>query len=51
MFLSRFLIAIVILVIAWALDLFAFHLAGSLIHVLLIVAVILLIVHFMRGRP
>jgi hypothetical protein len=28
-----------------------FHVAGSLIHVLLVVAVISLIVHFVRGRP
>jgi hypothetical protein len=28
----------------------AFHVAGGLIHLLLIVAVISLIVHFVRGR-
>jgi Family of unknown function (DUF5670) len=27
------------------------HMIGGLIHVLLVVAVILLIVHFLRGRP
>jgi hypothetical protein len=51
MFLSRFLIAFVVLFVVWALDLFVLHLAGGLIHVLLAVAVILLIVHFLRGRP
>ena len=51
MFLSRFLIAIVVLLVIWALDLFVFHLAGGLIHVLLVVAIVLLAVHFMRGRP
>jgi len=51
MYLSRFLIAIVVLFVAWALDLFVFHVAGGLIHVLLVVAVILLVVHFLRGRP
>ena len=51
MFLSRFLIAIVVLLVVWALDLFVFHLAGGLIHVLLVVAIVLLAVHFMRGRP
>jgi uncharacterized protein DUF5670 len=50
-FLSRFLIAIVVLLVAWALDLFVLHLAGGLIHVLLVVAVVLLVVHFVRGRP
>jgi F0F1-type ATP synthase assembly protein I len=49
--LSRFLIAFVVLLVVWALDSFVFHLAGGLIHVLLAVAVILLIAHFLRGRP
>ena len=51
MYLSRFLIAIVVLVVLWALDRFVLHLAGGLIHILLVVAVILLVVHFLRGRP
>lgn len=51
MFKSNFLIVFVVLVVLWALDLFALHLLGGLIHVLLVVAVILLIVHFLRGRP
>jgi F0F1-type ATP synthase assembly protein I len=51
MYLSRFLIAFVVLLVVWALDSFVFHLAGGLIHVLLAVAVILLIAHFLRGRP
>lgn len=51
MFKSNFLIVFVVLVVLWALDLFVLHAAGGLIHVLLVVAVILLIVHFLRGRP
>ena len=51
MFKSNFLIVFVALVVLWALDLFAFGLLGGLVHVLLVVAVILLIVHFLRGRP
>ena len=51
MFRSNFLIVFVVLVVLWALDLFVLHLTGGLIHVVLIVAVILLIVHFLRGRP
>jgi hypothetical protein len=50
-FLSRFLIAFVVLFVLWVLDLFVLHLTGALVHVLLVVAVILLIVHFLRGRP
>jgi uncharacterized protein DUF5670 len=35
---------------AWALGWFVFHAAGGL-HILLVVAIITLIVHFARGRP
>jgi hypothetical protein len=48
---SRFLVAFVVLLVAWALDLFVLHLTGGLIYIVLVVAVILLIVHFLRGRP
>jgi len=40
---------LVILFIAWALGLFAFH-AGGLIHVLLVIALIVLIVRMLQGR-
>ena len=46
MFLGLF----VILVILWLMGFFAFHVAGGLIHLLLIIAVISLVVHFFRGR-
>jgi hypothetical protein len=45
-----FLILFIVLLVAWLLGFLAFHIAGSLIHLLLIVAVVSLIVHFMRGR-
>jgi hypothetical protein len=51
MFLSSFLIASIVLLVAWILGGFVFHVAGGLIHILLIVAIISLIVHFVRGRP
>jgi uncharacterized protein DUF5670 len=51
MFSSLFLIAFIVLIVAWALGWFVFHVAGGLIHILLVVAVITLIVHFARGRP
>jgi F0F1-type ATP synthase assembly protein I len=51
MFKSNFLIAFVVLFVLWALDLFVLHIGGGLIHVLLVVAVIMVIVHFLRGRP
>lgn len=40
---------LIILVVLWALGLFAFH-AGGLIHVLLVIAVIVLIVRLLQGR-
>jgi len=51
MFSSLFLVAFIVLIVAWALGWFAFHAAGGLIPLLLVVAVIFLIVHFVRGRP
>ena len=45
-----FLILFVVLLVAWLLGWFTFHVAGALIHILLVVAVISFIVHFVRGR-
>jgi Family of unknown function (DUF5670) len=42
-------IAIIILVL-WALGFLALHIASPLIHLLLVVAVIVFIVNFVRGR-
>jgi len=46
-----FLILFVILLIGWLLAWVAFRVAGGLIHLLLIFAVISLIVHLFRRRP
>ena len=51
MFISLFLMLGIVLLVVWVLGWFAFHVAGGLIHLLLLVAVISLIVHFARGRP
>jgi len=40
----------VILILAWALGFGVFHVAGGLIHLLIIFALISVIVHFARGR-
>lgn len=40
----------VILIILWLLGWLVFHIAGGLIHILLIIAIIAIIVHFVRGR-
>jgi hypothetical protein len=51
MFMSLFLISAIVLFVVWLLGWFVFHVAGGLIHVLLVVAIITLIVHFVRGKP
>jgi len=47
---SIFLILFFVLGICWVVAWAAFHVAGAAIHILLVVAVISLIVHFARGR-
>ncbi len=44
------LVLFFVLLVIWLLAFAAFHVAGGLIHLLLIVAVISLILHFVRGR-
>ncbi len=46
---SIFTILFVVLLIAWILGFGVFHVAGGLIHLLIIAAVIALILHFVRG--
>jgi len=45
-----FLILFIVLLVLWAGGFFAFHIAGGLIHILLLVAFISLIAHFFAGR-
>ena len=40
----------IILVLAWALGFGVFHVGGGLVHLLIILALISVIVHFARGR-
>jgi len=40
----------VILLVLWLLGFFAFHIAGGLVHILLVIALISLVVHLFRGR-
>ncbi|HZF09910.1 MAG TPA: lmo0937 family membrane protein [Thermoanaerobaculia bacterium] len=44
------LVIALVLFVLWALGLFAFHVAGGLIHLVLVIAVIVIIVHFFQGR-
>jgi hypothetical protein len=45
-----FLILALVLFIIWVVSWLAFHIAGGLIHLVLVIGVILLIVHFARGK-
>lgn len=40
----------VVLLILWAFGFLAFHVAGGLIHLLIVLAVISFLVHLFRGR-
>ncbi len=40
----------IILVVLWALGFFAFHVAGGLIHLLLMIALVVFVVNLVRGR-
>jgi Family of unknown function (DUF5670) len=40
----------VIMIIAWLLGMFAFHVTGGLIHVLLVIAVIAVVVRLLQGK-
>lgn len=45
-----FLVLFFVFLIGWLLAWAAFHVAGGLIHILVVIAVIALILHFVRGR-
>jgi hypothetical protein len=40
----------VILIIAWLLGMFAFHVSGGLIHILLVLAIIAVVVRLLQGK-
>ncbi|MGD0544202.1 MAG: lmo0937 family membrane protein [Candidatus Acidiferrales bacterium] len=39
----------VVLIVLWLLGFFAFHVTSGLIHIVLVVGLILLVLHFVRG--
>lgn len=47
--LSMLLTIAVVLVVLWLLG-FTMHMAGGLIHIVLVIALIMFILHFVRGR-
>ena len=48
-FTSMLAIIGIILIVLWALGL-GFHIAGSLIHIILVVALIMFVIHLVTGR-
>ena len=44
-----FLTLAIVLFILWALGFFAFHVTSGLIHIIVVIAVIMLVLHFVRG--
>jgi hypothetical protein len=42
--------AAVVLVIAWLIAFLVLHITGALIHLLILVAVVMLVLHFLRKR-
>ena len=45
-----FMTLFAVLLVLWLLGFFAFHVAGGLIHILVVIAVISLVVHLFRAR-
>jgi protein-S-isoprenylcysteine O-methyltransferase Ste14 len=39
-----------VLLVLWLLGFFAFHVSSALIHVLLVIGIVLLVLHLMRGK-
>lgn len=46
---SLFLVLFFVFLLIWLVSWLAFHVAGGLIHLLVVIAVISLILHFVRG--
>jgi len=38
-----------VLIVLWLLGFFAFHVSTAMIHIILVVALVLLVLHFVRG--
>ena len=47
---SMFLTLFIILLVMWLMGFVAFHVASGLVHLLLVIALISLVVHFFSGR-
>ena len=41
---------LIVLVVLWLLGFFAFHVTSSFIHIVLLIALVLVVLHFVQGR-
>jgi hypothetical protein len=39
-----------VLIVLWLLGFFAFHVSTGMVHILLIIGIVMLVMHFFRGR-
>jgi hypothetical protein len=39
-----------VLIVLWLLGFFAFHVSAGVVHILLIIGIVMLVMHFLRGR-
>jgi hypothetical protein len=39
-----------VLIVLWLLGFFAFHVSAGVVHILLIIGIVMLVLHFLRGR-
>jgi hypothetical protein len=39
-----------VLLVLWLLGFFAFHVTAAFVHILLVIAVVLIVMHFINGR-
>lgn len=39
-----------VLIVLWLLGFFALHVSAGVVHVLLIIGIVMLVLHFLRGR-
>jgi hypothetical protein len=42
---------VAVLLILWAVMFFALHMGGAAVHLLVVAAIVMIIVEFLRGRP
>jgi hypothetical protein len=47
---DMFALIAAVLIVLWLLGFFAFHVSAGVVHVLLIIGIVMLVLHFLRSR-